>query len=148
MPERMTLCCEPSQHRRRYDSKSAGFTLLEVLVALMVVGISLGAVFQAFSQSKRISWKADEKLESARIAQNILADSALIGAALRDEGKEGVVEGETGWKYTISVKPLEYRPENGENLLEIPAMLDIRLCLAHDSGQKEKSFCLNRWYRR
>lgn len=148
MSEQMDHCCKPSQCRRRDSSKRAGFTLLEVLVALMVVGISLGAVFQAFSQSKRISWKADERLEIARIAQNILADSALIGAALRDEGKEGVVEGETGWKYTISVKPLEYRPGNGENLLEIPAMLDIRLCLAHDSGQKEKSFCLNRWYRR
>jgi prepilin-type N-terminal cleavage/methylation domain-containing protein len=139
---------ESPRHSRRYDSRRAGFTLLEVLVALLVAGISLGAVFQAFSQSKRISWKADEKLESARIAQNILADSALIDAALRDEGKEGIVEGENGWKYIISVKPLEYIPENEENPLEIPAMLDLRLCLVHDSGQKEKSFCLNRWYRR
>jgi len=75
-------------------------------------------------------------------------DSLRDFAALRDEGTEGVVEGKDGWKYTISVKPLEYSPENGENLLEVPAMLDMRLCLVHDSGQKEKSYCLNRWYRR
>ena len=113
----------------------------------MVVGISLGAVFGVCPNPRNLL-ERDEKLESARIAQNILADSALIDAALRDEGKEGLVEGKNGWKYTISVKPLEYSPENGENLLEVPAMLDMRLCLVHDSGQKEKSFCLNRRYRR
>jgi len=126
----------------------AGFTLLEVLVALIIIGISLGAVFQAFSQSKRISWKADEKTEAARIAKNILANSALIDAALRDKEKKGVVQEEKGWTYVISVHPLELKSKKEETFVEIPSMFKLNLRLAHNSGQNEKTFSLNRWYRR
>jgi len=126
----------------------AGFTLLEVLVALIIIGISLGVVFQAFSQSKRISWKADEKTEAARIARNILANTALIEAALRDKEKEGAVQEENGWTYTISVHPLELESEDKEIDVEIPSMLKLNLCLVHNMGQNEKTFRLNRWYRR
>lgn len=126
----------------------AGFTLLEILVALIIIGISFGAVFQAFSQSKRISWKADEKTEAARIAKNILANSALIDAALRDKEKKGVVQEEKGWTYVISVLPLELKSEDEETLVEIPSMLKLNLHLAHNTGQNEKIFRLDRWYRR
>ncbi len=125
-----------------------GFTLIEVMVALIILGISSGAIFQSLSQSKRISWKSDEVMETARIAHNILVDSALIDTALRDKEKEGAVEGETGWHYVISVSPLELETENAEELLEVPSMVKLNLCLIHKLGQKEKSFCLTRWYRR
>lgn len=87
-------------------------------------------------------------MEGARIAQNILANPALIDAALKEEGREGVVEGEVGWRYNISVQPLRIDSEKGEIPLEIPSMLKLSLCLVLDTGQKEKSFCLSRWYRR
>ncbi len=134
-----------STSRRRYAS---GFTLLEVLVALIIIGISLGAVFQAFSQSKRISWRAHELTEGARIAQNVLANSGLINAALRGEKKEGVIEGEKGWRFTLSVQPLALEPYNEEPPLEVPDMLRLRLCVTLEGGAKEKSYCLTRWYRR
>jgi len=137
--------CTPSLS---FGNPVAGFTLLEVLVALIIIGISLGAVFQAFSQSKRISWKSDEVMESSRIANNIFANSALIDASLREKGKEGVVEGENGWRYTISVHPLEIKSENEGIPVEVPCMLKLRLCLVHETGQRKKSFCLSRWYRR
>lgn len=87
-------------------------------------------------------------MEGARIAHNILANSALIDASLREEGKEGTVEGENGWRYTVSVHPLELKSENGDIPLEVPSMLEWRLCLIHETVQREKSFCLSRWYRR
>jgi prepilin-type N-terminal cleavage/methylation domain-containing protein len=124
-----------------------GFTLLEVLVALIIIGISLGALFQAFSQSKRIAWKSDEKAEGARITQNILANSPLIKAALRENGKQGVVEGEKQWEYAISVHPLELEAEDLETLIEVPSMLKLNLVLVHNTGQNKRTFHLNRWYR-
>jgi len=127
---------------------SNGFTLLEVLVALIIIGISLGAVFQAFSQSKRIAWKSDEKAEGARITQNILANSPLIKAALRENGKQGLVKGETHWEYAISVYPLELEAEDQESLIEVPSMLKLDLLLVHNTGQNKRTFHLNRWYRR
>lgn len=133
---------------QRRDTVRSGFTLLEVLVALIIVGISLGAVFQAFSQSKRISWVSDERMECGRIARNILADSSLLESAIKEEGKEGNVEGEDGWRYAITVHPLEIALEDEETPLEIPSMVNLKLCLVHHTGQREKTFELGRWYRR
>ena len=127
---------------------SNGFTLLEVLVALIIIGISLGAVFQAFSQSKRIAWKSDEKAEGARITQNILANSPLINAALKANGKRGAVKGEKHWEYAISVHPLELEAEDQETSIEVPSMLKLDLLLVHNTGQSKRTFHLNRWYRR
>ena len=130
-----------------FKSVSAGFTLLEVLVSLIIIGISLGAVFNAFSQSKGIAWKSDEKAESARITQNILANPALIEAAIKERGKKGVVEGEDKWEYSISIQPLELEAKDQEEWIEIPSMLKLDLLLVHNSGQREKTFHLHRWYR-
>ena len=86
-------------------------------------------------------------MDSARIAQNILADFSLIDAAVKEDGKEGDVEGENGWRYTITVHPLEL--QSGEEVpVEIPSMIDLKLCLVHNTGQREKTFELSRWYRR
>jgi prepilin-type N-terminal cleavage/methylation domain-containing protein len=125
-----------------------GFTLLEVLVSLLIIGISLGAVFQAFSQSKRISWKSDEQVECCRIAHNILADSQLIASALSKGKRAGAVKGEEGWQYAISVTPLELETGHGDDFFKVPFMLNLDLCLIHNAGQREKAYNLSRWYRR
>jgi prepilin-type N-terminal cleavage/methylation domain-containing protein len=125
-----------------------GFTLIEVLVALILISISLGAVFQAFSQSKNISWRSDEKMECSRIAHNILADSALMEAALDDEEISGNVEGESGWRYSMTVQPLLIELEDKVKPVEIPSMLNLKLSLFHRVGEKEREFELERWYRR
>jgi len=111
------------------------------------MGISLGAVFQAFSQSKRISWKSDDTIEGARIARSLLSDPSLIDAAIKEEKKEGAVEGEKGWRFLIATEPLELETGNDDNSVEIPSMLSLKLRLYHEGGQREKYFELTRWYR-
>jgi len=124
-----------------------GFTLLEVMVALIIIGLFLGSTFQSISQSKRISWRSSEVIEAVRIANNLLADSALIEKAIKEKEIEDDIKGEDGWRYTISVSPLELKPDNAEQPSEIPSMVKLRLCQVYQSGQREKSFCLTRWYR-
>lgn len=126
----------------------AGFTLLEVLVAIIILGLSFGAIFQALSQSKRISWKAMEVIEASRIANNILENSMLIDTALKDKGAEGPVDGEKGWDYSISVKPLVLNNEAEDTLEEVPSMFKLHMCLSFHGNAKERSFCFTRWYRR
>jgi general secretion pathway protein I len=126
-----------------------GFTLIEVLVALIILGISLGAVFQALSSSRRISLKADETLTAVRLAQNILANPVLIDTALNGGGISGNIEMEPSWRYSLTALPLEL--DTGDtrgDVVQVPAMFELNLCLFHVTDLREKAFCMKQWHRR
>jgi prepilin-type N-terminal cleavage/methylation domain-containing protein len=129
-------------------TRQRGFTLIEVLVALIILGISLGAVFQALSSSRRISLKADEILTAVRLAQNLLANPALMDTALNGRELAGNIEMEPAWRYSLSALPLELDTGDNRNVSQVPAMFELRLCLFHESDQREKAFCMKQWHRR
>ena len=127
--------------------KSSGFTLLEVLVALIVLAMSLGVTFQALSQSGRISWKADRYSEAARIAQNLLADTEWVRLAIKDKDRKGELKEEEGWRYLVTVEPLTLKMDEEEEAVEIPSMITLRLCLSYGDDREKRSYCLTRWFR-
>jgi prepilin-type N-terminal cleavage/methylation domain-containing protein len=129
-------------------SRQRGFTLIEVLVALIILGISLGAIFQALSSSRRISLKADENLQAVRLAGNLLASSALIDTALKGRGVAARIDGEAGWRYTLSALPLEMNAGSTRDIFQVPAMFELTLCLFHETDRREKAFCMKQWFRR
>jgi prepilin-type N-terminal cleavage/methylation domain-containing protein len=129
-------------------TRQRGFTLIEVLVALIILGISLGAVFQALSSSRRISLKADETLTAVRLAQNLLANPALMDTALNGRELAGNIEMEPAWRYSLSALPLELDTGDNRNVSQVPAMFELRLCLFHESDLREKAFCMKQWHRR
>ncbi len=125
-----------------------GFTLIEVIVALIILGISLSAVFQALSSSRRISLKADETLTAVRLAQNLLANPALMDKALNGKEIAGNIEMEPAWRYTLSALPLELDTGDNRNVFQVPAMFELNLCLYHETDRREKAFCMKQWHRR
>jgi general secretion pathway protein I len=135
-------------HPTERHPRQAGFTLLEVLVALMIVGIALGAVFQSFSQASRLGFKSGEVAEAARIARNVLADAALIETVLDEGDREGVVPEEPGWRYSLQVGPLQIRFDEDYEAVDVPSMVEFQLCLFHQTEQAVRKHCLSRWYRR
>jgi prepilin-type N-terminal cleavage/methylation domain-containing protein len=124
-----------------------GFTLLEVLVALILLGVSLGAVFQALSSSRRLSLKADETLTAVRLAQNILSNPVLIDTAMKGKGIAAQVDGEVGWRYTFSALPLEMDVGGNRDAFQVPAMYELTMCLFHETDRREKAFCMKQWHR-
>jgi prepilin-type N-terminal cleavage/methylation domain-containing protein len=126
---------------------SPGFTLLEVLVALIVLALSFGITFQAISQSGRISWKADRYEEATRIAQNLLADTGWLRQAIKDKDRKGELKGEDGWRYTVAVEPLTLKMDEAEEPVEIPSMITLKLCLSYGEDREKRAYCLTRWYR-
>jgi prepilin-type N-terminal cleavage/methylation domain-containing protein len=71
------LNANPSVH------KQAGFTLLEVIVALAITGFILGGLFSLVGGSKQLSWRSEESLIRAtqvRAATNF----ALLENEYRD----------------------------------------------------------------
>jgi prepilin-type N-terminal cleavage/methylation domain-containing protein len=133
--------------RHQKVSTESGFTLLEVLVSLIIVGISFGVVFQALSESKRISWKADELLTASRIAHNLLVDSTLLNTAVNDREVEGEVAGEDGWKFMLTAKPLVIEEDSRILPRESPSLFEMRLCLSYGKAGQGRQVCLTRWYR-
>lgn len=48
---------------RKYSRQSSqGFTLLEVMVALTITGMALGALFGVIGGNKRLAWQSEESL--------------------------------------------------------------------------------------
>jgi prepilin-type N-terminal cleavage/methylation domain-containing protein len=130
------------------EIRQRGFTLIEVLVALIILGISLGAIFQALSGSRRISLKADETLQAVRLAGNLLAGTAVMDTALKGSGIAARIDGEAGWRYTLSALPLEINTGDKRDIFQVPAMFELTLCLFHETDHREKAFCMKQWIRR
>ena len=126
-----------------------GMTLLEVLVALIIIAITVGTVFESLSGSRRISFRADVAIDAVRIANNLLGNALLMKEMVEaGSGRiTGPVLGEPGWSYEIAAAPLVIETSPGGNMAEIPDMVDLRLCVSN-SSLSLKSYCLHRWMRR
>ncbi|MBF0376776.1 MAG: type II secretion system protein [Desulfamplus sp.] len=77
--------------------KTSGYTLLEVMVALIIIGISITAVTGALSTAKGLSLKADSSIESVRILKNILNNPEIMSQIMESKNFEKVLEDEDGW---------------------------------------------------
>ncbi|RLB11185.1 MAG: hypothetical protein DRG63_13185 [Deltaproteobacteria bacterium] len=126
--------------------KKSGFTLLEVLVSLVILGVCFGVLFETLSQSKRLSWKSNEAAEASRVVHNLLASSEFVKRAMEQGTAQGIVRGEAGWHYWVEVRPLELGAKD-ETPAGIPGMLEIRLCVSPAQDPAKRRFCLTRWYR-
>ena len=150
----------------RSGKESSGYTLLEVTVALIIIGISLAVLLGQLSRSKALSFKADQMIDSVRILHNISRDSVLIKKAVKEGEVEGNVEGDTGgnvagdaggdaeedvlekkgWGYSIKADPLEIRLKPQDDPLEIPGMKQIKICIKKDKSSHNRAYCIIRWY--
>lgn len=93
--------------RTRSPRADSGFTILEVLVAFVVLAVTLGTLMQVFSGGLREAQVADEY---ARAAQYARARLAAVTATERIE--EGTTSGtEDGFAWTLAVSPYDEREE-------------------------------------
>lgn len=83
-----------------------GYTLLEVMVALIIIGISITAVTGALSTSKGLSSRADHAIESVRILNNILNNPELMKMIAENSNFEKILEDEDGWICRTETTPL------------------------------------------
>lgn len=88
--------------------QSAGFTLLEVLVALAIVGIAVAGVLQLTSQSLRLLKLTEEHVGAAGLADRLAREQAAPV-----EGIDGGTVGSYTWERKVS-------------LVETPGELDRR----------------------
>ncbi len=56
---------------------SSGFTLLEVMVAMTITGMAMGALFGVIAGNKRLAWRAEETLVKTMQARSLINISQL-----------------------------------------------------------------------
>lgn len=81
--------------RRRQPARAAGFTLLEVLVALAILGLAVVAAIQGFAQGLRML-----KLSGDHQQAMLLADLKTREIVRPEEGREAGTEGDFRWERT------------------------------------------------
>lgn len=74
---------ERNQPRNATAHVQTGFTLLEVMVALTITGLALGALFSVIGGNKRLAWTAE-----AALVRSMQARSLLNLVQLNDEQGE------------------------------------------------------------
>ncbi len=124
-------------------SSQGGFTLLEVLVAVAIVGAALGVFLSGLTQSHRQAYRANLVREAASIAGELIRQ-------LKDEGfppvDRSAVEGHEGWNYQVEKKELTVKiiAESGEErTLDATDMREVRLTLHPPQGAAP--FVLTMW---
>jgi prepilin-type N-terminal cleavage/methylation domain-containing protein len=94
----------PRREMGRALARARGFTLLEVLVALLIFGLAFGVLAQIFQTGFRQSETAEELTTATLLARSRLA---RIGTDLALEIGESEEEAEDGFRVRTSVEPAE-----------------------------------------
>ena len=80
------------------------FTLLEVMIALLVIAVGLGAVIEASGNSAWQSAHLQQKTIASWVAQNQIADYRAKGIWNDTKRKVGSVEmANTEWRYEMTI---------------------------------------------
>ena len=74
---RQNMALHLSRGRPGKPDKAQGFTLLEVLVALTIAGMVMGALFGIIGGNKRLAWRSEEALVESVHARNLINFSML-----------------------------------------------------------------------
>ncbi len=94
-----------SQACARPERRFAGFTLIEVLVALVVVGLGMLAVIQTVSQTANTSFYMREKTLAHWIAMNKLTEVRLQPSPPPiDKSSDEIEMAGRDWRWTMEVK--------------------------------------------
>ena len=127
---------------------TAGYSLIEVLVALAVIAVALGITFEAFTQSVRLRVRSERLLEASRVVRRILADDALIERAMERGEVSGNLSDEESWKYLLLAKPLNLQLARDVEPVEIPRMYEVRICVFREGGDPKSGRCLVSWFKK
>lgn len=107
---------------------SAGFTLLEVLVAMVILSVAVVTLIQLASQGLRLLKTSSDHQEAARLADRVVrnADPSAEGT---ERGQEGQFTWE--WRARLVTVPDELTPATGPR----PRLLALSVAVHWGTGR-------------
>ena len=96
--------------------KARGFSLLEMVVAVAILGMSLGALYQAAGGATRIVALDEKKAYGVELARSLLTTYSVV--PLEGLSQKGETEGGFAWKVIAEAAELPEETPLEEGLLQ------------------------------
>lgn len=124
----------------RLKGENQGFTLLEVLVAMAILGIGLIVIIELFSGGLRLGRTSEEYTKAVGYARMKLEEISLAKSL-----EEGIEEGEFDreYRWQVEVKKVDLLPPGTETSYQPPvALYWVRIDVLWKSGTRERTTAL------
>ena len=112
-----------------------GFTLLEVLAAVAILGIAITVVIQLFSGGLRLEKESEDYTRAVFYGRQLLEELSLK-KEFTETSEEGVFEGDYRWKYEIEPVAVVEEDQYEKYPLDV---LKIKVLVFWPHGDKDKS---------
>ena len=137
----MTITKSPNH---QITKSSSGFTLIEVLIATAIMGISLGVLLSGFAQGHRQAFRGDMARKAAYIAESVLYGLPHELESLSSSEED--VEDHPGWSYKVEIRDLIVKitaQDQEEKEVEVPELKELILTI--QPPYDAHSFVLTSW---
>lgn len=128
---------------KSHPNFQTGFTLLEILLAVSILGLALTVIMQQFSAGLRIA-RASHTYTTATIYAKQKLEELQVEEEMREKEENGSFE--DGYYYRVSITPYEdyLEEEDDEGLFDLLPLEMYRLesVVWWQEGEKEKSVTL------
>jgi general secretion pathway protein I len=116
-----------------------GFTLLEVLTAMMILTISIVVIFELFSGGLR-SASLSNKYTRAIFHARAKMEATLLADTLMEGETEGIVNEDYRWR--LSIVPLESEEDSGILKRSVETVFRLTVDIMWSDGEKERTFTI------
>lgn len=116
-------------------TRTRGFSLLEMMVAVAILGVSLGVLYQAAGGATRTVAIDEKTAYAVELARSLLANHAMVPLAGLDES------GETGggYEWAAVAAPIEF---DDQSPLAAGSLQHIRVVVRWADGGRDREIAL------
>jgi prepilin-type N-terminal cleavage/methylation domain-containing protein len=116
--------------------KNRGFTLIEIVVAMAILGIGLIVIIELFSGGLRLGRTSEEYTKAVGLARMKLEEMTL-----REDLKESEEEGEfdKDFRWQVGVNKVDILPEGFAEFKPAVELYRIKVNVLWKSGSRERS---------
>jgi prepilin-type N-terminal cleavage/methylation domain-containing protein len=120
---------------RGFSSLSAGFTLLEVVVAMTIVGIGVVTLLEIFSMGLRLGSRSSAATEAMTYGRQAM-DEILLRRKIEEGAQQGAVNEKIRWK--LGIEPVR-EPSDSLSLSSAWELKEITLDLRVTDAGRNRS---------